>query len=58
MKATTNQNGRRLSVKSKKLKQLGVRLSNQQLAEVYGGTTSDGDQPNQMPLRILSSQCC
>nr|KJZ07994.1 hypothetical protein TW77_14215 [Pseudoalteromonas rubra] len=59
MKATTKQFGLRLSVKSKKLKQLnGVSLSHKQLAEIYGGTTSDGDQPKQMQLQILSLQYC
>ncbi|TMP35558.1 hypothetical protein CWB98_16220 [Pseudoalteromonas rubra] len=59
MKATTKQVGLRLSVKSKKLKQLnGISLSHKQLAEVYGGTTSDGEQPIKMQLRTLYSQHC
>ncbi|MCF2910134.1 hypothetical protein L1285_17605 [Pseudoalteromonas sp. DL2-H2.2] len=58
MKATTKQLGRRLSVKSKKLKQLnGFNLPHEKLAEVFGGgSTGDGDQPKQM--RILSADHC
>ncbi|MCO7190266.1 MULTISPECIES: hypothetical protein [unclassified Pseudoalteromonas] len=59
MKATTKQNVRRLSVKTKKLKQLnGYSLSQKQLAEVFGGITSDGDQPRDWQQDILSSQYC
>ncbi|AZZ99064.1 hypothetical protein [Pseudoalteromonas sp. R3] len=59
MKATIKQYDRRLSVKAKKLKQLNAySLSLKQLAEVYGGITSDGDQPRDWQQSILSSQYC
>ncbi|TMP30354.1 hypothetical protein CWB99_06320 [Pseudoalteromonas rubra] len=59
MKATTKKNNHRLIVKAKKLKQLnGYGLSKKQLAKVFGGITSDGDQPRDCEQGTLSSQYC